>query len=108
MVLRSEYRQLFAPLLSFITELTEQHPDRQVAVIIPELVERRWYQYLLHNQTASVLKALLLFRGGPQIVVVNLPWYLQEWVPERRRLLSTLGRNGWRRARTDRRDRLST
>lgn len=85
-VLRSAYRQVFAPLLSFVTELTEKNPDRQVAVIVPELVERRWYYYFLHNHTASVIKALLLFRGGPQVVVVNTPWYLSDWLPERRRM----------------------
>jgi amino acid transporter len=93
-VLRSEYRQLFAPLLSFVTQLGSDHPDRQIAVVVPELVEPRWYHYLLHNQTASLLKTLLLFRGGPQIVLVSMPWYLQDWLPERRRLLSMRRRNG--------------
>jgi hypothetical protein len=87
-VLHSEYRQLFKPLLTFVTELAERHPEQQVAVVVPELVEPRWYHYLLHNHTASVLKTLLLFRGGPQIVVVNTPWYLEDWQPERK-LLAT-------------------
>jgi hypothetical protein len=86
-VLRSEHRELFAPLLRFVTQLASEHPDRQVAVVVPEMVEPRWYHYLLHNHTASVLKAMLLFRGGPQIVVINTPWYLRDWLPERRRLL---------------------
>lgn len=86
-VLHSEYRELHAPLLGFVTDLASQHEDRQIAVIVPELVELRWYHYLLHNHTASVLKALLLFRGGPQIVVVNTPWYLRDWMPERRRMM---------------------
>jgi amino acid transporter len=86
-VLRSEYRQLFAPLLGFVTELEKQHPDRQIAVIVPELVELRWYHYLLHNHAASIIKALLLYRGGPQIVIVSTPWYLRDWMPERRRML---------------------
>jgi len=60
--------------------LTKEHPDRLIAVIVPELVERRWYHYLLHNHAASVLKALLLF-------VINTPWYLEDWRPERQRLL---------------------
>jgi hypothetical protein len=85
-VLRSDYRQLFAPLLKYVSELAEQHADRQVAVVIAELVEPRWYHYLLHNHTASLLRALLIFRGGPQIVVISAPWYLQDWVPEHRRL----------------------
>lgn len=83
MVLRSEYRQLFAPLLGLVTDLAKEHPDRQIAVIVPELVEKRWYHYLLHNHSAAMLKALLLFRGGPRVVVINTPWYLAEWFPER-------------------------
>jgi amino acid transporter len=75
-VLRSEYRALFAPLLDYVVQLERQHPDRQIAVIIPELVERRWYHLFLHSHTASLLKALLLYRGGPQIVIVSAPWYL--------------------------------
>jgi amino acid transporter len=101
-VLRSEYRQLFAPLLDLVTDMAKEHPDRQIAVIVPELVEPRWYHYFLHNHTASGIKALLLFRGGPQIVVVNTPWYLRDWMPERRRMMrlrdSFLGRRLARRA----------
>ncbi len=85
-VLRSEYRQVLNPLLDFLTELKEENPDRLIAVVVPELVEARWYHYLLHNHTASVLKALLLFRGGPQVVIVSTPWHLSDWIPERRRL----------------------
>jgi len=82
-VLRSEYRQLFAPLLRFVDDLVRAHPDRHVAVIVPELVERRWYHAFLHTHASSVLKALLLYRGGPQIVIVSTPWYLRDWLPER-------------------------
>jgi amino acid transporter len=86
-VLRSEYRQLFRPLVSFVLQLAEDEPERDIAVVVPELIETRWYHRLLHNQTATLMRALLLFRGGPQIVVVTTPWYLRDWVPERRRLL---------------------
>jgi amino acid transporter len=85
-VLSSDYRQLFAPLLRFVSELAEAHLDRQVAVVIPELVEPRWYHHLLHNHSASVLRTLLIFRGGPQIVVISAPWYLSDWRPEQERL----------------------
>jgi hypothetical protein len=95
-VLRSEYRQLFAPLLDLVTDLAAKHPERQIAVIVPELIELRWYHYLLHNHTASIIKTLLLYRGGPQIVVISAPWYLRDWMPERRRML------GWRARFVDR------
>jgi len=76
-VLRSHYRELFGPLLTFIHELADAHPKRQVAVVIPELVEPRWYHYLLHNHTPTLLRTLLINRGGPQVVVVSTPWHLE-------------------------------
>jgi amino acid transporter len=77
-VVRSPYRRLFKPLLRFITSVAHAHPDRQVAVVVPEVVESRWYHYLLHNHTASVLKWLLLVRGRKGIVVITTPWYLSD------------------------------
>jgi amino acid transporter len=75
-VILSPYRHLFSLLLAYITQLKDAHPDRQIAVIIPQLVEHRWYHYLLHNQRASILKTLLLLRGDQRVVVINVPWYL--------------------------------
>lgn len=75
-VISSPYRRLFTPLLEFILKLEAENPTRQIAVVIPELVESRWYQYLLHNQRATGLKAALLLKGGPRVVVINVPWYL--------------------------------
>jgi amino acid transporter len=75
-VVPSPYRQVYAPLTGFLAELERDHPDRSIAVIIPELVERRWYHYLLHNKTAAVLKAYLYFSGLQRVVVINVPWYL--------------------------------
>ena len=72
--------------LDYIIQLERAQPDRQIAVIIPELVERRWYHAFLHTHSASLLKALLLFRGGPQIVIVSAPWYLRDWIPEQQQL----------------------
>jgi hypothetical protein len=55
----------------------KKNPDRPIAVVIPELVEKRWYNYFLHNQRAAVLKAMLYFLGSKNIVVVNVPWYVE-------------------------------
>jgi len=76
-IVSSPYRRLFHPLIQFVRELKEQHPDRQIAIVIPELVEARWYQYLLHNQRAAGLKAALLVSGGRDVIVINVPWYLE-------------------------------
>jgi amino acid permease-like protein len=72
----SPYRHVFNPLIDYILELKHEHPDRQIAVLIPELIARRWYHHLLHNKRAAMLKALLLVRGDEDIVVINVPWYL--------------------------------
>ncbi|HEX3229653.1 MAG TPA: APC family permease [Pyrinomonadaceae bacterium] len=72
----SPYRHLHGPLIDRIMKLRDENPSRQIAVIIPELVERHWYHHLLHNQRAYVLKALLLLRGDQRVVVINVPWYL--------------------------------
>ena len=76
--LASPYRHVFNPLIDYILETKRSHPDRQIAVLIPELVARRWYHHLLHNKRAAMLKALLLVRGDEDIVVINVPWYLAE------------------------------
>jgi amino acid transporter len=75
-VLQSPYRTVLQPIVDYVLEAEKTCGNRQVAVLIPELVERRWYHYLLHNKRASVLKALLLLEGNQRIVVINVPWYL--------------------------------
>lgn len=75
-VLTSPYRAILTPLVDYILEVERNNSNRQVAVLIPELVERRWYDYLLHNKRAELLKALLLLRGNQRIVVISVPWYL--------------------------------
>jgi hypothetical protein len=60
-----------------ILDLEEANPGRLIAVLIPELVENRWYYNLLHNNRSTVLKALLLFKGNQRVIVINIPWYLR-------------------------------
>ncbi len=74
-VLPSPYRFVLSPILDYILDLERKNPDRQIAVLIPELVERHWYHYFLHNQRAEWLRALLLAKGNQRIVLVNVPWY---------------------------------
>ena len=58
--------------------LERNNPERESAVLIPELVERRWYYFSLHNQRAAALKGTLYLKGSNRIAVVNVPWYVQE------------------------------
>ncbi|MFP2956239.1 APC family permease [Myxococcus sp. 1LA] len=77
-VLVPSYRQVMDPLLGYVQALAAKHPDRFIAVLVPELVERRWHHFILPSHTATLLKMMLLFRGGPRIIVINAPWYLRE------------------------------
>jgi amino acid transporter len=72
----STYRFIINPLMDYILELEEKNPGRKVAVLLPELVVRHWWENALHNQRVQLLKLLLLVKGNQRIVVVNIPWYL--------------------------------
>jgi amino acid transporter len=74
--LDSPYRFIINPIVEYVLDLEKQNPDRQIAVIIPELVEKHWYQYFLHNQRAAWLKAALLRRGTQRIAIIDVPWHL--------------------------------
>jgi amino acid transporter len=74
--LDSPFRFILLPLVAHVTRLEQENPDRQIAVLIPELVVKHWWQTPLHNQRAQVLKLLLLLRGNQRIMVINIPWYL--------------------------------
>jgi amino acid transporter len=76
-VLQSPYRFVVRPILDYSLHLEKTNPNRLLAVLIPELVESRWYYLLLHNNRSQALKALLLFSGDQRITVVNIPWYLK-------------------------------
>jgi hypothetical protein len=74
----SPYRKLYGPLKQVVSDLQQCHPGRDLAVIVPELVPTRWHHFLLHNQTATLIKWYLLFSGFRRVVVINVPWYLSE------------------------------
>jgi amino acid transporter len=76
-ILDNPYRYVSSPIVDYVLDLQKKDPDRQMAVLIPELVERHWYYYFLHNQRAAVLKTLLYVRGSQKIAVVNVPWYIE-------------------------------
>ena len=77
-IVKSPYRFVIGPIVDYVLELEGKNPERQIAVIIPELVEKHWYHNFLHNQRATWLKASLLMKGNRRIVIVNVPWYVDE------------------------------
>ncbi len=73
-VLESPYRSIVRPLLDYIDRMERQGEGRYLTVVIPEFVPSRWWQHFLHNQTALMVKAALLFRPGK--VSVSVPYHL--------------------------------
>jgi hypothetical protein len=71
-VLYSPYREIIRPIVQYAVEIREHNPRGVVAVFIPEYVVGRWWEQLLHNQTALRLKGRLLFTPG--VMVTSVPW----------------------------------
>jgi amino acid transporter len=75
-VLPSPYRFIIVPVVQFVLDLSKKHPDRSIIVVVPELVEDKWYEYFLHNQRGRLLEWVLLARGNERIFTVSAPWYV--------------------------------
>jgi len=73
-VLDSPFRSVMEPLLEYIEQVQSERADDYVTVILPEFVPARWWQHLLHNQRALLIKGALLFR--PNTVVTSVPFHL--------------------------------
>jgi amino acid transporter len=76
-VLKSPYRFVLAPVIDFVLQQQKANEHRQIAVLVPELIVQHWWENLLHNQRANLLKVLLLVKGNQRILVINIPWYLE-------------------------------
>ncbi len=74
-VLHSPYRELIRPIVDYAMEIKKANPRGVVAVYIPEYVVGRWWEQLLHNQTALRLKGRLLF--APGVMVTSVPYQLR-------------------------------
>jgi hypothetical protein len=73
-MVEAPFRDLGAPLLEEIRKHTARG-DTIVTVVLPEVVPTRWWQNLLHGQTALYFKRLLLFE--PHVVVTSVPLHLR-------------------------------
>ena len=74
-VLTSPYRSLLRPLLDYIDHIQARGDDQMVTIVVPEFLPRRWWQHVLHNQTALLVKGALLFRKNT--VVADVPYLLK-------------------------------
>ena len=74
-IVYSPYRELSRPILRFIDEIDARWDNDVVTVLIPEFVVHKWWEQILHNQTALFLKGRLLFREG--VVVTSVPYHVR-------------------------------
>lgn len=72
--LPSPYRSVLGSLLGYIEEVLEKDHDTWVTVVIPEILPARWWQNILHNQRALMLKAALLFKE--RVILTDVPFHL--------------------------------
>jgi amino acid transporter len=73
-ILSSPYRELSGPVIAYLDELDASYENDVITVILPEFVLTRWWEQLLHNQTALLLKGRLLFRKNT--VVISVPYHI--------------------------------
>lgn len=70
-VLKSPYRSIMAPFLKYVDEVEDSQTDDILTIIIPEFVTAKWWQQLLHNQTAFLIRAALVFKRGKVVTSVR-------------------------------------
>jgi hypothetical protein len=75
--LKSPFRYIVTPIVNYALDLERENATCKVCVLVPELVVRHWWEGLLHNRRSDLLKMILLMRGNRRIVVINIPWYLE-------------------------------
>jgi amino acid transporter len=75
-VLDSPYRSVLMPVLNYIDQMEKQREGAYMTIILPEFIPAKWWQHLLHNQTALLIKGALLFRRGK--VAISIPYHLEQ------------------------------
>ena len=75
--LQSPYRYIVYPVVDYALEVERESATCKVCVLVPQLVVQHWWEGMLHNRRSDLLKMLLLMRGNRRIVVINIPWYLE-------------------------------
>jgi hypothetical protein len=80
-VVSSPYRSIINPLLEFLEKTDEEHNDGQLAIVVlPEFIVHHWWQGLLHNQTAWLIKAALLYsrrHHDMERIIIDVPYHLR-------------------------------
>ncbi len=77
LILPSPYRSFLPPLLDYIEKVRQENPGGWVTVVLGEVLPARWWENLLHNQRALLIKAALLFKF--RVIVTDVPYHLGEY-----------------------------
>ena len=75
---KAPFRRMTGPLLELIADIQRKNRNRLIAVLLPEVIKEHWWQYLLHYHRMRRLQSTLLRYGGSRIVVMIIPWHLEE------------------------------
>jgi amino acid transporter len=78
-ILPSPYRFVVKPVIEYALKMQDEHKDRHLVILVPELIEHHWYHYFLHNNRSRLIKALLELKENPKITVIDIPWYLRPY-----------------------------
>src|SRR5207302_11028677 len=85
-VIESPYREITRPVLEYVRRIRKDNPRDVLTVFIPEYVVGRWWEQILHNQSALRLKGRLLFQPG--VMVTSVPWQLESSERAKQRAMS--------------------
>lgn len=75
-IISSPFRSIIGPLTKRIREIDAKRDDDKIIVMIPEIVYRSWWQWLLHHQTATFLRLRLLFQQ--KVNVWSIPFHMPQ------------------------------
>jgi amino acid transporter len=75
-VLESPFRFVVRPIVEYALKVQAENSNCHIAILVPELIENHWYNFLLHNNRSQLLKTILNLKENPRITVINIPWYL--------------------------------
>ncbi len=80
-ILSSPYRSIVNPFLDFLYEQDEREPEKGKAIVVmPSFVPGKFWQNILHNQTATIFKTALLYkkRKSEQTrIIVEIPYQMK-------------------------------
>ncbi|HEY3374058.1 MAG TPA: APC family permease [Candidatus Aquicultor sp.] len=73
-VLESPYRDIITPIINRVREIHNANPDDFITIVVPEFVVSKWWEQLLHNQTAFILRTRLMLQ--PKVIISSVPYQL--------------------------------